>query len=270
MTETPRLSASIAQKLLTECPLSAWSAHRLLGNNRPKTTDSQRAGRLWHAALLEGGAGIEVIDCDSFRSKAAREARDKAEHDGKIPVTSAKWDSMQHAVFHIHDELAAHGICLNGDVEERMEWNARTTGGEEVACSGFIDHRQGSFIDDLKTGDTCVTPHMAAGLIAKSHSLLQDAAYKSAVRAKHGYEECQMRFIFVQTCEPYSVTPVIMSGEFREISHIRWQRAIDDWAKYLALGTDRKFWPGPVPEGCATVHPPGWMMSVELEEEAMR
>ena len=274
MGETPRLSPSIAHRLTTECPLSAWSAHRLLGNHREKKKESQVEGQLWHAALLESGSGIEVIDCDAFRSKIAKEARDKALHDGKIPITAPKWEAMQDAVLAIQAQLRAHGVELGeGVVEERIEWDQRTTAGEMVACSGYIDHRKDLQIDDLTTGSACTSKRMASMLVAKSHALLQDAAYRSAIAALHDVdlERIQMRFVFVQTQEPYAVTPLSMSGEFRELSLLRWQRAIDDWAKYLALGTDRKHWPGPVEEGeTGTIHPPGWMMAQELEEEAMR
>ena len=272
MREIPRLSPSIGHKLTTESALSAWSAHRLLGGVKSKPTDSQRDGRLWHAMLLEDGGGIEVLDFDSFRTKDAREARDKAEHEGKIPIVAAKWDAMKIGAHRILEQLHAAGIQLDGKVEERIEWNEQSTmTGESVPCSGYIDHRNDLRIDDLKTGEVCVTLNMAAGIIAKSHSLLQGAAYPSAIAAIHEVdrERVEMRYIFVQTKEPYCVTPVTLSGEFRELAHLRWQRAIDDWGKYLALGTERKHWPGPC-EGIGVVHPPGWMMALELEMEAMR
>lgn len=273
MSQVPRLSVSIAHKLLAECPLSAWSAHRLLGNHREKKKDSQVEGQLWHAALLESGKGIEVIDCDAFRSAIAKEARDKALHDGKIPITAPKWEAMQGAVAAIQGQLRAHGIDLSGKVEERIEWDEESSSGEVVACSGYIDHRDGLKIDDLKTGSTCVSLSMASNLVMRSHSLLQDAAYRSAIATIHDEdkERVSMRYVFVQTQEPYTVTPVDMSGEFRELSHLRWRRAIDDWAKYLALGTDRKHWPGPVAKGkTGTIHPPGWALAQEMEVEALR
>jgi len=271
MGETPRLSPSIAQKLLDECPLSAWSAHRLLGNHKVKATDSQREGRLWHAALLEDGAGIEVLDFKDFRTKDAREARDRAEHDGKIPMVAHKWEAMQVGMKRIKNQLADFGVFLDGKVEERIEWDEFSTSGAPVPCSGYIDHRIETVIDDLKTGETCTTEHMASMLIARSHALLQDTAYRHAICAIHGYEmeRTTMRFVFVQTREPYSVTPVYLSGEFQELSVLRWQRAVDTWAECLAKGTDRKHWPGPV-EGCVAVHPPGWMLSQEIELEALK
>ncbi len=268
--ETPRLSPSIGHKLTTESALSAWAAHRLLGNFRKPATESQIAGRLWHAAILEGGAGVEVLDFDAFRSKEAKEARDKALHDGKIPIVRAKWDSMQEGVGHIHAQMKSFGFSLEGKVEERVEWDEQTEDGELVPCSGVLDHRDGLAITDIKSGSGGVTPHEATGLIARSHAILQDAAYRSAVAVKFDVdrERVDMIFLFVQTEEPYAITPVELDGEFRELSHLRWRRAIESWRKCLSAGRERKHWPGPV-SGTQQIHPPGWMVAQELELEAM-
>ncbi len=273
MGEIPRLSPSIGHKLTTECPLSAWSAHRLLGGHKQERKESHTEGLIWHAGIMEKGRGIEVLDFDAFRSKDAKAARDKAIHDGKIPITTPKWEAMQGGVERIHEQLADIDIILDGEIEERIEWDEQATTGETVACSGYIDHRQGLHIDDLKTGKACTSLHMAKRLIQGSHALLQDAAYRSAIATIHGEdrERCKMRFVFIQTQEPYTVTPVKLSGEFRELSFLRWQRAIDDWAKYLGKGRDRKHWPGPVERGVtATIHPDGWALAQELELEALR
>ncbi len=269
-TETPRLSPSIGHKLTTESALSAWAAHRLLGNFRKPATDSQIAGRLWHAAILEGGAGVEVLDFDAFRTKEAKEARDKALHEGKIPIVTAKWDAMQAAVGRIHDELAGQGIMLQGHVEERIEWLELAEDGRSVECSGVLDHRDGGTTLDIKT-EPAPTKEAAARSIAKSHALLQDAAYRSAVESKHGIERERQDviFLFVQTEEPFCITPVRMSGEYRELSHLRWRRAIEAWSECLSRGKERKYWPGPV-DGIATIHPPGGMLSQELELEETR
>lgn len=270
--EVPRLSASIAHKLLTECPLSAWMKHRLLGNVAEEKKDSQVTGNLWHAAILEGGRGIEVCEFDSFRSAEAKAAKSEAIMAGKIPISRPKWDEMLESVPRIQRAMREQGIEFDGAIEERIEWDQLSTSGELVACSGYIDHRSGLHIDDLKTGPGITSVDMAQMLISRSHSILQDAVYRSAVASIHDadFQRTTMRYIFVQTKEPYVVTPVDLDGEFQEISYLRWQRAIDLWAKCLGRGTDRQYWPGPVKPGTtATLHPPGWMLAKEMELESI-
>ena len=269
--EVPRLSPSIAHKLTTESALSAWANHRLLGNHREPASTSQMEGRMWHAAILGEDEEIVVVDVADFKTKAARDERDTILAQGKIPVAAPKIAELQDAAARIVEELAKHGIILNGACEERIEWTEYTEGGAEVKCSGILDHYNGAVIHDLKTGKTATSIHQAAMLIARSHALLQDAAYRSAVCDGDDIdpERIEVVFAFVQTREPFSVTPVTLAGDFRELSHLRWRRAIEEWHKCLSKGTEREHWPD-VTEGITPVSAPGWMISQEIELEAMR
>ena len=271
MTEIPRLSPSIAHKLTTESPLSAWAAHRLLGNFGEASTDAQLEGRLHHAAILMDHAGIDVVDADSFRTKAAREAKAEILAAGNTPVLIEKWDNMQLSAAAIRGQLEQYGIVLDGESEQRFEWDEYTEDGAAVACSGIIDHYLGNRIIDLKTSKTATTTRQAVQNIASGAALLQDAAYRDALHWDDGPPPGQIEviFAFVQTQEPFSVTPITLAGDFRELSHLRWRRAIETWHQCLSNGLGREFWPGPV-DAITAVSPPGWMVSQEIEWEAMR
>jgi len=277
-TEIPRLSPSIAHKLTAVSPLQAWASHRLLGNFRKPPTTAQLDGRMWHAAVLEGaGASAEgddlcIIDVDDFKTKAARELRDEAIANGQVPVVRARYDLLAPAAERIRIALAHKDVPLAGAVERRIEWSERTEKGAEVLCSAVLDHVDGYRIDDLKTGPSA-TPRTQAGiLISRSHSILQDAAYRSALAAEDDLDPERIDFVyaFAQTEEPFSVTPVRMSGTFREVSHLRWRRAVETWHECLSKGTDRKYWPDATEDGIGVVDAPGWLMSQEIELEAMR
>ncbi len=269
--ETPRLSPSIAHKLLSESPLSAWAAHRLLGNMREPSSTSQAEGRLWHAAILGGGDDIVVIDVADFRTKDAREARDSVLRDGKIPIAAPRFQEVMPAADAIRCRLEQEGIAWDGTVEKKFHWTEYTEGGEAVECSGIVDHFNAVRIDDLKTGKTATSLHMAVNLIARSTAILQDSAYRSAVcsESEAEPEDMDMVFSFVQTQPPFSVTPVRMSGTFREVSHLRWRRAIELWHSCLSKGTEREHWPD-VTTGISVVDAPGWMLAQEIEFEALR
>ena len=76
-------------------------------------------------------------------------------------------------------------------------------------------------------------------------------------------------FAFCQTREPFAVTPVTLGGDFRELSHLRWRRAIETWHTCLSKGKGREHWPGPV-EAITPVAAPGWALADEITLEAMR
>lgn len=265
--EAPRLSPSIGIKLIEESPRAAWASHRLLGNHRKPTTDSQREGRLWHSVLLENGKGVVVIDADSFRTKAAKEERDKALFEGNIPVIGPKWEVIQAAVPRIQEELKAVGVQFTGVSEEKFLWEEVADDGTTVFCSGVIDHYSEATIFDVKT-EPVVNQRLAALSIARSHAILQDASYKSAFVNTYGgeRERLTMIYVFIQTEEPFVCVPVVMSGEYQEVSFLKWRRAINAWALHSKGGTDKKHWPGPV-QSPTRIEPPGWMMPAELELE---
>ena len=266
--EVPRLSPSIGTPLIEESPRSAWAAHRLMGNHRKPTTDSQREGRLWHSVLLENGKGVVVIDAENFRTKAAKEERDKAYFEGNIPVVGPKWEEIQAAVPRIQEELKAVGVEFTGVSEEKFLWEEVSSDGDTVYCSGVIDHYSEATIYDMKT-EPVANERLAALSIARSHAILQDAAYKSAFVNTYGGERERLKlvYVFIQTEEPFVCVPVYLSGEGQETSYLKWRRAINLWAECMARGTEKQHWPGPVGSPTRTVLP-GWMYPTELELEA--
>lgn len=272
-----RLSATIAHKLVSESALSAWASHRLLGNMKQDPTSSQIEGRMWHAAILGQAHDLVVCDFDGFKTKAAREERDHWLAEGKIPVAAPKMEELAPSSARIRDAMAAKGIHLSGVSEERFEWDEYGDDGKPVACSGYVDHyviNEKSGLPEgfeIKSGKTPTSLHEATMLICRNHAIFQDPAYRGALSETLACdrEMVDMTYVFVQTREPFSVTPVRMSGAFRELAHLRWRRAINDWQRCLNRGTDRQFWPD-VTEGVAVVDAPGWMLSQEIEMEAMR
>ena len=187
---------------------------------------------------------------------------------GSVATSSS---ALEPAAARIRQELRKYGISFDGTVEQRFEWDEVTEEGKSIACSAVLDHFKDAQIHDLKTGSEPVSLREAARLIANSHSVLQDAAYKSALSEETGVPvgDYEFVYVFVQTREPFSVTPVTLSGEFQQVSHLKWRRAIEMWHKCLSAGEGRENWPGPV-EAIVPVPAPGWMLSQEIELEELR
>lgn len=265
------LSPSIAQRLLSEGPLSAWANHRKLGNLAGPPSDSQLEGRLVHAAVLEDTSDLVIVEADSFRTKDAKAIRDAALADGKTPVVAPKWEGFKKRAFGIRESLANRNVFLDGRTEVRFNWVEDVEGGRIVNCSGVLDEwNEGDMVTDLKgCGSTFPTTHFCKGQISRSHALLQDAAYKSAVAERLGCDrdEVTVRFAFVQTEEPFASKIIELSKEFQEISYIRWRRAIDQWHELLELGVEKEHWDRDM--DVETIYPDGWLLTQELELEAM-
>ncbi len=82
------VSSSLIRNIVQQCPLAAL--HRSVFNpNRPKEeiTSAQLLGSAAHALLLEGNADqIVVVETENWRTNAAKEIRDNAIAEGKIPL----------------------------------------------------------------------------------------------------------------------------------------------------------------------------------------
>ena len=212
-----------------------------------------------------------MIDCDNFKTKAAQALRDEARAAGMIPVPAAKMETLRAAVPNILTELARYDVTLGGEREMRFEWDEAIDPVNAVACSGYIDHWEELRIDELKSGSSITSIEDAAMLLGRTHALLQDAAYRSALAdfLTCEPESIEVRFVFFQTEEPFAVTPVTLSGPLRQVSYQRWHRALRLWNACLSKGTEREFWPGPVEAPhSAVVDDPGWMLKREIEMEA--
>jgi hypothetical protein len=266
MSETPALSPTIAHLLVDESPLHARSAHRLLGNKPRPSTDAQRKGRLYHQLIVPGGSRIKVFDYDAWRSDAAKADRAAALKAGQTPILQAKYDEAMVAVERIKARLRDEGIDLDGgQTEVRLEWNEPSDLGD-VLCHGHLDWLSNDhlLIRDLKTTDGSVKPEACAKALINQGSVIQHAAYLSAVTRLWPdlAGRVKMQFIFAETREPYAVTVAECAGSMAELGESKWMRAIALWAR--CLKNDQ--WPGPA-QGVARLEAPAWAIALAHEEE---
>jgi len=123
----PSLSAGICCELIQRSPLHAYYAHPKLNPNFKREQDSVLdSGSIAHALLLEGGTDrLIVVEADDWRTKAAREQRDAAWAEGKMPVLAAKLDTITAMVKAAKAYVAASelaGIFDNGEPELTLLW----------------------------------------------------------------------------------------------------------------------------------------------------
>ena len=84
---TPSLSNSIAVTMIDQSPIHAWAKHpKLNPNYEAEERGIFDTGSAAHALVIEGVDRIEVNDAKDWKTKAAKEARDAARDNGKIPM----------------------------------------------------------------------------------------------------------------------------------------------------------------------------------------
>lgn len=253
------LSASIATLMVNECPALAHHRHPRLGGAKKEESESTERGSLIHELILGTGKGIVEVDAADFRTKAAREARDSARAQGKVPVIASRKRFLDIAVARLQEQFAELGVSLEGSHKEAvLLWTETADDGTEVQCRGMTDALWPNAyrLIDLKTCDTAHPKTCARKCIDFGYDI-QHAAYTSAVRKiwpeSAGRE--RMQFVFAEYDEPYIVTPADLDGSLRELGERKWRKAINVWAECIKSDC----WPGYV-TGTAHLSAPPWAL----------
>lgn len=260
----PSLSQSIAHVLLAKSPLHAWLQHPRLGGKARAATKAMDEGSLVHALLLGQDDQIVEVDADSWRTNAAKEQRDAARAEGKIPVLAGELDDVRTAVNAIRLQLDLLGMKLDGASELTALWTEYAEDGTPVRCRARLDHwiKSRGLIIDLKKSRSA-HPKACVKHVEEYGYSIQHAAYTRAVVAAHPElaGRVEFRFAFFELEEPYCLTPAKLSGEFIELGQARWRRAVNIWAECLRNNK----WPG-YADHVVTLDPPPWAVAQEMEE----
>lgn len=257
------LSKTSALLIVNRSPLHAHL--RKTKQYEEESTDDMELGTIAHAMFLGKGKPITVLDFPDYKTKAAQAAKKETIAKGEIPVLATKEPKLRANVERVRLKLSKMGYEFDGVSEAGISWFEKTTDGEDVECWGALDHwreRQRTILD-LKFVwsahvDSCRRHIWFYG------GDIQAAAYTSAVEKT--YPELTGRVTFVLLFAELAsgaVTPVPVKGGFESLGHMRWQRAVDTWARCLRDGT----WPAYV-DGPTHIEPADWMITAELMAQA--
>jgi hypothetical protein len=256
------LSKTSASILVNKSPLHARM--RKMREAPDETSDEMDLGTIVHALMLgaSGNRKIVVLDYPDFRKKEARAARDEVLARGDVPVLAHKNEWISSRARKLAARCEALGFAFTGESEVGIEWSEFASGGDEVTCWGALDHLivgpSRALIVDLKIVESA-HPRSAQKHIHTFGGDVQAAAYTRAIEALHPHLAGRVAFVFL-FCELHSgaVTPVRLGGTFRRLGELKWQRAIDTWARCLRTGD----WPSYASE-TITIDAPTWAIDEE-------
>jgi hypothetical protein len=251
----PSLSSSIANLLINRSPLHAWTAHpRLNPNWEPQVDDKFDIGTVVHALLLQGLNVMEVLSFPDFKSNAAKEARDAARANGRVPLLTKHAKHVEEMVNAVAPQLEQFDVdpipLTGGKPEQTMVWQDTQTG---VWCRARLDwlHDDLSAIDDLKTTTRSAHPESFAKNLYSYGCDVQAAFYLRGCAALHMYPT--WRWLVVETTPPYGLSVVEPSPAVLELADAKVAAALKTWAECL----ERDVWPG-YPTKVATAELPAW------------
>jgi hypothetical protein len=238
------LSASVAQALVLESEAHAYLRHPRLGGQPFKPKADMDRGTLIHALLLGKGREVAVVECDEWRKKADKEARDAHRAEGRLPVTRALHDSATVAANELRRKLAARGYHFRGKSEVTLVWQETAKNGGVVLCRGRVDHLEDGFdILDLKiTGDA--NPRtLTRGHLTRMGYDIQGAAYPRGLESVTPRVQGRARFtlLFCEPEPPYCITAVRFGGSLRELGERKWLRGVNRWERCVRTGEWRDY-----------------------------
>lgn len=237
--QTDWLSVSGAKKLLPpSCP-AKFKATLGVEEHRPQFD----IGKAFHTKVLGDGPEVWVVDSDSWRSTAAREARGLAYAAGAVPLLAAEAgvvDAMAAAV-KAHD-VAPH-LFTGGAAEVSAFWVDEDTGVKCKARFDYLPEKQPDrrlIVPDLKSA-VSADPGEFSRAAARFGYVMQQVHYSSALRHLGIDEDPAFLFVVVEKDPPYLVNV----GQFAHEDDIKATAVALDKALRLyadCLATDT--WPG--------------------------
>ena len=234
--DQPTLSASIASIIIAQSCAHGRAAHPKLN---PYLVREDKAhfdlGDCVHSILLEGIDKVEVIEADSWRTNAAKEARDVARADNKIPLLGKDYFDVLAMVDAAKTQIAAHTadppLLTDGKPEQTLVWDE-----DGVTCRSRIDWLRDDYsaIDDIKTTAHGADPDLFSRKTIYSYGYdVKAAFYLRGVKAVSGVD-AEFRWLALETTPPYVLTVVSPGLDVIAHGQSKVDRALQLWRKCLA------------------------------------
>lgn len=251
----PSVSSSGLRTIELQSPHEFWSFSDLNPDRfwKEDESDALRFGRAAHALLLgdevfSENYAVRPDDFKDYKTKAAREWRDRVIANNKSPITLAE---LEHIVA-MSKSLAAAGVkdtMMDGTPEASLIWQDKTG----VWLKSRMDMLPNSGdMADLKT-TTDASRRACEQTITKYGYEMQVALGHMGMEAVLGRRPPGSFLIFVKKTPPYTVNIVPISEDAIYWGKAQIRRAIDTFAKCLETGD----WPTDNP-GFAEYELPPW------------
>jgi hypothetical protein len=234
------LSASGAKKLLPpSCP-ARYRHDQLYGQPHKQAFEFGTAA---HKVALGTGPRLVIVDAPDWRTKAAKEARDRARFEGHVPLLPAEHAEIQAMAAALRQHPIA-GPLLDpaaGDAEQSLFWQDEQAGIWRRARLDFLPHATSGrmLITDYKTCDRA-DPASIRKAMGNYGYHMSAAQYTDGVRALGLDDDPAFLFVFQEKTPPYLVTVADLGDEDIQAGRDRMAAAAEIWRDCTTSG----IWPG--------------------------
>jgi len=256
----PSLTRSTIKLLVNDCPARAWYQHpRLNPNYEKEESEKFDIGSIAHDLFLTGENNVEILPYEDWRKKEAREAREEARKNGKVPILMKNHDDVSKMVEVANKSLfdfEARGERLNleikdGDSELTFIWSENG-----VYCRirpDWISKGKGLVID-YKTTNGSADPEEYASIASNTGLDIQEAFYCRGVEKVFGIKP-DFFFMIQETYPPYLCSFIELGILFEEMGQEKVRHGLRIWKECLTTG----IWSG-YPKELQVVEPKPWSL----------
>jgi hypothetical protein len=251
----PELSSTGARKLLESPAKFAYA------QTHPQPhKQAFDVGHAVHARVLGVGSPVEVLDYDSYRTKAAQDARDAAYTAGLVPMLAKDMGPINGMVEAVLAHPAAKALLeQDGTPETSLFATDPDTGVEMRARFDYLPSFSVAdpWTVDLKTARDA-SPDGFARAAGEHRYDIQQEFYLHAYGIVTGDYTARMKFVAVEKEPPYLVGVYPLSLEFAELGRAKVRQALETYAACKAAD----IWPG-YPSDADPLQPPTWLAFLE-------
>lgn len=228
--EQPSLSRSVAHTMIDQSPRHGWSCHpRLNPKWKPKELGTESdIGSIAHDIVL--GDGNKVVWCDfkDWRTDAAKEARDTALSQDRVPVLLKQKERVDAMLEALHQQLAESDHAKNalkGHKHKTVIWKE-----EDIWCRAQLDNFDDEFVDDYKTtGGSAEPDDWIRNHLFTDGGHLQSVFYPRGLTAIDGKKRT-FRFIVQENYEPFAVSIITVDPHIIAKATEQVEFAINVWS----------------------------------------
>lgn len=268
---SPSQSRSIAKMLISAAPAKAWWAHPQLNPEwRPDPGTKRTAlGSACHCKLsgVDEDSIVE-IDADSYRTNAAKAARDDAYANGQTPLLSRDIERAEKIVAAARRQLREEqdlDIYASNEGDAEIVVAVETlTGWKRIKIDWWSGDR--IVVIDYKTIDGSVALAPFSRRASQMDYDFQDAFYTNTIAEAFPFLAGRTRFVFVaqEIDPPYLLAARELAESDRTVAMRKVVEADRIWFECTESGK----WPG-YTNGIERFTMPGWHNNAWLERELM-
>lgn len=235
----PALTSSTCKTLVLQSPRHAHYLHPKLGKGEKNTTAAMNEGTVGHKLMLGKGRDIVLLPFDTYKTNAAKDARDAAIADGCVPCLEDKYKEAEAmaAAFEQQVRESDKDFGVRSFYDENADSEVVgicDIGG--VLCQIMLDRVIAPYgeIYDIKVTTTAQIKALTNKILNMGYDI-QDEFYvrgfESLIPQMAG--RVSFTFLFIESTPPYAMTPVRLDGSGRALARAKVDHGIEIWRKCL-------------------------------------